>query len=142
MDGLTNSTITFDENTTVSFIHNHASNNGGAMYLYIDANIIFKGNSMVIFDENTASTEGEAFTCFSIVSFMDTVTINFTNNKAEKNGGEIALLNKFNITFEKAKCTFSNNTASYGGAILSELSEGANILIKNFIMQGSGTITF
>ena len=139
LGGLTNSAITIDENTTVFFIHNQAGDNGGAMYLYTDANIIFKGNSMVIFNKNTASAKGGALACFSTVSFMDNVTINFINNKAEKNGGAIALLNKFNITFEKAKITFSNNTAGYGGAILSELSEGGNI---NFNMQTSGTITF
>ena len=94
---------------------------------------------MVTFDKNTASAEGGAFACFSTVSFMDNATINFTNNKAEKNGGAIALLNKFNITFEKAKTIFSNNIASYGGAILSELSEGGNI---NFNMQRSSRITF
>ena len=69
------------------------------MYLYFDANIIFKGNSMLIFDKNT---EVGAFPC----CFIDNVTINFTNNKAEKNEGAIALLNKFNITSEKAKMYF------------------------------------
>ena len=139
LSGVTNSFTIFDDNTEVSFMHNCAGNNGGAIDLYSNTNITFKGNSHVTFESNDASAEGGACAYFSTVSFMDHAIINFKLNTARKNGGAVALLGKFNVTFEKAKLIFRNNTASYGGAILGELSEGGKV---NFDMQRIGEIAF
>ena len=125
--GRANSSMTFDENTNVLFMHNSVVGHGGAMDLFDDATVVFKGSSTIAFDSNTASLNGGACTFHSHVSFMDNAVIDFTNNKAKYSGGAIIFLGNYTVTFHKAEVTFSNNMAISGGAVLCEFSEGGYI---------------
>ena len=134
-----NSMIMFNINTRVTFVHNVAELRGGAMDLYNDGQINYKGSSLVKFDDNTASNLGGVYICYSAVSVTDNATVNFLKNKAEI-GGAIALSPRCNITFKNAQVTFSNNIASYGAAIwMNIIDKGGKI---NFDMHKDGKITF
>ena len=56
--------VTAKENSAVTFHYNRVEHNGGVMYV-TDSTILFKGNSIAIFDQNSATTDGAAMYFFT-----------------------------------------------------------------------------
>ena len=128
----------FDENTEAFSTHNNAINNGGAMDLYGNTDINFKGNSSVEFANNMAVREGGACVWFSNVTFADNATIEFNTNTAPY-GGAVALLDDYNAAFQTAKIVFTNNEETCGGAIACEYIDGGRL---SFDFERVGVLRF
>ena len=141
------STLTFVNNSEVTFIQNSAKYKGGAVFLrnhssiifnqndfinngatngtvYSDAwsNVTFKGNCYVTFSGNSATEYGAAiYSDNSLVTFTGNSNVTFSSNHAfNAYGGTIYSINFSNISFEGSSTTlFINNNANRGGAIFS-----------------------
>ena len=128
-----NSNITFTENSSVTFsanalpIHHNdnefmadptPSNHGGAICNYY-GHVIFDGNSITKFSENTANNGGAIFSSNGHITFKGNSNAHFNNNNASLYGG--AINNDYGyITFnDKSAIEFTNNNAMYAGAIYS-----------------------
>ena len=144
------STVTFVNNSEVTFIQNSAKNKGGAVFLRNHSSIIFDQNSVVHFNNNSATKgivysdtgsnvtfKGNCYVTFSgnsatesgaaihsdnsLVTFTGNSNVSFSNNHADYLGGAMYYGNFGSISFEgNSTTTFSNNIAIYGGAIYHE----------------------
>ena len=117
----TSSTVTFDNNSNVSFSFNSATTSGGAIY-QINSEVLFSGNSNVTFTNNSAANGyGGAFysNTMSFISFTDHVTVVFINNFASVDAGGIYSSGHSNISFNvNSRVNFNNNSAEqFGGAM-------------------------
>ena len=78
------SSIIFDQNSVVSFINNSANN--GTVYSDACSNVTFKGNCNVIFSGNSATQRGAAiYSDNSLVTFMRNSNVIFSNNYVSTN---------------------------------------------------------
>ena len=121
------STITFEENSEVTFGSNRALRHGGAMCIDNQTAIIFEGNSAVTFESNYVDISGGAvcITGKSTIMFGGNSKVNYDNNEAGYNGGAIFIgysakfVGECTITFEENSIvTFVKNSAdSSGGTI-------------------------
>ena len=117
----TSSTVTFDNNSNVSFSFNSAATSGGAIY-QINSQVLFSGNSNVTFTNNSAANGyGGVFysNTTSFISFTDHVTVVFINNFASVSAGGIYSSGHSNISFDgNSRVNFNNNSAEqFGGAM-------------------------
>ena len=117
----TSSTVTFDNNSNVSFSFNSAATSGGAIY-QINSQVLFSGNSNVTFTNNSAANGyGGVFysNTTSFISFTDHVTVVFINNFASVSAGGIYSSGLSNISFDgNSRVNFNNNSAEqFGGAM-------------------------
>ena len=113
--------VIFTANSASTFTDNRGDN-GGALFSESNTNVIFKGNSVVKFINNTADQNGGAVYYMDItnVIFGEKSTVVFNNNFADNNGGAICFSKHSAITFvkgSKSNITFQNNKAANGGAI-------------------------
>ena len=110
------SVISCHENATVTFIDNRATSNGGVMYIYRYATILFGGNSVVTFARNTAYYGGVVYALYYMqMSFNENTKTTFVNNTATYQGGAV-YIRYSNIMFN-APVIFRNNSAQYGRVV-------------------------
>ena len=129
-------TITFQENSTVSFIGNSATN-GGVMYID-SSTVTFQGNSVVTFYYNMANNGGVMYVYFSTVTFQENTNVTFGGNHADGNGG-VMYTEYSPITFQgNSTAKFYYNDANfYGGALyISGYTD------RIFTFRGNSTVTF
>ena len=137
------SNIMFENNCTITFNHNEASQ-GGA--IFSPSSVIFKENSTVQFDYNKA-TLGGALHIFNI-TFKGKTVVMFENNEAKLSGGALYCDNSSTTMKQNSKITFTNNSAENGGAVFVTastllVSEYSNVTFDgNFARQDGGAIYF
>ena len=103
----------------MTFKHNHASGQGGAVVSQDNCNIYFGGSTAVVFI-NTSSTYGGAVfsSHYSVMSFGDDSSVVFNNNSAEEGGSLYSQENSSILFDQNVTVTFTSNTARVnGGAI-------------------------
>ena len=139
------STVTFVNNSEVTFTQNSANYKGGAVFLRNHSSIIFDQNSVVAFINNGA-TNGTVYSdAWSNVIFTAACHVTFIGNSATDYGAAVYSDNSL-VTFTgNSNVTFSSNHASndertimadaYGGIIYS-------INFSNISFEGSSTTLF
>ena len=113
-----NAAISFGGSSMATFIDNSAKY-GGAIAGYMSI-ASFNGESMITFDHNIAEQDGGAMYCVvnSITPFYENSSVQFYNNRAANHGGAIHIFDYSRVTFhENSFVSFTNNTANYGGAV-------------------------
>ncbi|XP_065914541.1 probable outer membrane protein pmp20 [Dysidea avara] len=115
------SEISCDGSATVIYNGNSASENGGAVYSYVNCNMIFDRNSNVKFRENKAKYGGAMYCrTHSKVLFHGNTSVVYKENDGSKSGGAVYLYGDCNIIFDGSSMViFTNNTAAFGGAMYS-----------------------
>ena len=137
------STVTFEENSKVTFNDNGADENGVAVYIYRHSTVMFKGNSIVTFNSNynknnnnNADDDGTVYIEDSKVTFDGNSVVTFNNNSVD-NGGAL-YIHYYSIVTVQGNSTvkFSNNSAKYlGGAVC--VCDFSHVSFK-----GNCTVTF
>ena len=135
-------------NSTVTFLNNKATQNGGAIYLQKNSDVTFKGaltvnfynneatiggaidsnsnsditskeNPHITFLQNNAKLGGEIYTVMSNIAITDNSKLIFTDNIALQDGGGMFLDKQFKVTLtDNAEITFKFNTASDYGGAI------------------------
>ena len=108
-----NSDIKFEDNCTVTFIQNEASQGGAVFAMFY---IIFKDDSTTKFDGNRARTLGGAL-CISNLTFSGNNAVTFNNNNDLLNGGALYSSNSSVAMQQNSTVSFTNNGAVNGGAV-------------------------
>ena len=134
---LKQSTITFDEESQVTFTGNGASIYGGVILSHYYCKVVFNNNSKVTFNDNRADSGGAVYSvALCTISFNGNSNVTFNGNDASERGGAIESFDRCNITFnENSVVTFKDNRATYGGAVYS-----ARYCIISF--NAKSTVTF
>ena len=116
-----NSTVIFDENSTVKFINNSVDHNGSAIFTNYFSNVIFEQNSTIKFQNNKA-TRGTIYSeNNSSISFENNSFTLFTNNVADYGAAIFSFSNSF-ITFKhNSTVIFYSNIVEYCGVLTSIL---------------------
>ena len=103
------STVTFVNNSEVTFIQNSAKHKGGAVFLRNHSSIIFDQNSVVDFINNGANNGIVYSDTGSNVTFKATCHVTFSGNSARYHGAAIYSDNSL-VTFTgNCKVTFSSH---------------------------------
>ena len=119
-------------------INNSKANNGGALYILDNSNVILERNSTVTINNNIATSNGGAFNIWynSDVTFKGNSTVTINNNQAI-NGGALYIQQHSSAIFNaNSVITFDNNTASADGGAL---YANNNCSVK---VKGNSTILF
>ena len=119
----TNSNITFDKMSRVTFEANKATGKtGGAISLSNHSSLQLKQASKVTFTSNTAKNGGAVhIDNRSSILFLEHSIVNFTENRADTDGGAIGCERHSIIIFSGASIvSFNSNIARLGGAIFSD----------------------
>jgi len=113
-----NSTVLFDDRSSVMFQRNTVETEGGAFYL-INSIVNFGTTAIVEFDENNANQNGGTIVSRnSDIIFSGNSNVTFKNNRARNDGGAIYCKSPSQIVFVgNSSVTFSGNVANHGGAI-------------------------
>ena len=116
-----NSTVIFDENSTVKFINNSVDHDGAAIFTNHSSNVIFDQNSTIKFQNNKA-TRGTIYSeNNSSISFENNSFALFTNNVADYGAAIFSFSNSF-ITFKhNSMVIFNSNIVEYCGVLISIL---------------------
>ena len=126
----TNSNITVNETSRVSFYNNKAIRNGGTGYLNSHCVFLLEQNVKVMFDNNKAFSGGAL--CIDMMTkfiVQGNSTALFYNNLAIAGGGALKVLNDSRITLQDyISIKFVNNTAQYGGAVFLDTT---GVMINN-----------
>ena len=129
-------TIQGSSNSLIIFNNSKATQNGGAMCLQENSDVIFKGTVTVMFHNNEA-TLGGAINCNSNskITSKEYVNLTFSQNNAKLGGGLYTMMSNITIT-ENSRLKFTYNTALQDG--------GAMFLDKQFTvtLTGDAVITF
>ena len=143
-----NSTITFNETSMISFFNNKAIQSGGVGYFFT-SKVLFEGNTTVRFENNSA-LHGRAILVnnHTNVTLTGNSYISFVNNEAAENGGAGYFYTHCNIIEkENAQLIFTNNKALHGGAVCINnkvkfvIKETSTVLFYiNFATVGGGAI--
>ena len=130
------SVVTFGGNSDVTFNNNKADQEGGAIRI-ITSVVTFGGNSDVTFNNNKADQEGGAcYIDYSAITFQGNSTVTFLQQLAATNGGVMYADNYSNITFQgNSKVAFNDNSASYGGVMYAYYH-------STITFQGDSIVTF
>ena len=134
------STISFGENSNISFIQNSAEYMGGAVFLKNHSTLLFDKNSKIEFNYNKA-TNGTIYSeAYSNVAFVGTCQVTFSSNSATQYGAAIYSIDNSHVTYTgNSKVTFNNNGVydisynKFGGILYSEYY--GNILFKGKPLQ-------
>ena len=140
------STITFNDNTNVTFSVNtvlctsnpYDESLASAICSFKNADIIFSGHSVITFFNNKADRGGAVAIFESNVYIEEYSIVNFNSNIAlYSSGGVFECSNNSNVTIkDNSNVTFNNNKANQnGGAIYS-------YDMCQFIFKGNSTSTF
>ena len=122
-----NSHVTFTKYSQVIFNVNNAGNAGGAVSADTHCNVLFDGNSNVMFTHNRARLGGAMYFGVHTDTVFDTnATVTFISNIADELGGGVNLVHDCNFSFAGSSLvTFANNSADFGGGI--RLVDNCNI---------------
>jgi len=138
--------ITFDGNSSVTFLNNKASSDGGAVYCNNAPHITFDGNSVIKFTNNKAGHRGGAVHCATIQFYKSTL-VTFVNNNAVTGGAIIGEGNSSILANGNSTVQFTHNRALQGGAVYSRsqanisLQESCEILFRdNKATEGGGAL--
>ncbi|MDR0911344.1 MAG: hypothetical protein LBM96_01920, partial [Methanobrevibacter sp.] len=112
-----------------NFTNNYANRGGGAIYTPHGVNISISGS---IFTNNSVDDSGGAIYNDGSDNFSVSGSI-FNNNYAKNFGGAILNYDSSNFTVTVTGSSFNNNSATYGGAIVVELSFNFSIMNSNFM---------
>ena len=145
----TNSTITFNETSMISFFNNKAIQSGGGGYFRLNSKVLFEGLTTVRFVNNSALYGGAILANdHSNITLTGNSNISFVNNEATQNGGAGYFYTHCNfIVKENAQLSFTNNKALHGGAVC--INDNVKLAIKgnstalfyiNFATVGGGAI--
>ena len=103
-------TVTFDQNSSVTFFNNSVTYNGAAIFLNSQSNVIFEQGSVVKFHYNKATSGTIYSKSNSKVIFTGNCEVTFNGNSATQYGAAICSLENSHITFTgNSKVTFNNN---------------------------------
>ena len=113
------STITFSENSIVTFNQNTANNSGGAIFLTHFSSAIFEANCLVIFNNNMANHYGGSIASYnnSYIVLKGNSSVQFNKNTAKLGGVLYIEANSVITTTESPSVTFNANKADLGGAV-------------------------
>ena len=141
------STITFSENSVVTFNQNTANNSGGAIFLKHSSSAIFKAKCFVMFNNNKASHYGGSIFSYnnSNVVLKENSTLLFINNVAQVGGALYIETNSAFTIAESYSVVFNSNKADLGGAVCVTdnsvvLLEGNKTLYNNIIKSHDATV--
>ena len=111
--------IMFRQNSSSSFINNHAVLRGGSIFTRASSDIILTEKTKVIFKYNNAGENGGTiFLDSSLIMCNECSTIRFDSNIARGNGGVLYALNS-NVLFKGgSESLFTNNKATLNGGAL------------------------
>ena len=114
------STVTFGENSVVTFNHNTANNSGGAIFVSHFSSVIFEDDYVVTFNNNVAINYygGSIFSynnCKVVVKSNSSLL--FIKNGAKFGGALCIETNSIFTVEENSSATFHNNVAELGGAV-------------------------
>ena len=114
-----NSNITIIGNSSLSFVRNEATQDGGAGYFSSHSSFIVKENALLAFNSNEALHGGAVYINNKIMFILlENSTALFYNNTAIIGGGAVSILNYSSITLkDHITMNFTDNSAQYGGAI-------------------------
>ena len=128
------STAIYEGNSIVIF-NNNSAIHGGALYIK-DSDVTFKGSSAVTLDNNIADYGGAVYIKDSNVTFEGNSTVALNNNNSDINGGAVFIKNS-NVTFEgNLTLMFDNNSAKMNGGAI-DIYYYSNVTFK-----GKLTVTF
>ena len=123
------STVTFDENSNVTFINNSVDHSGSAIYMDSHSIVTFAQNSKVTFNDNKGISGTIYSEDNSNITFEPTSQVIFNSNSVTQYGAAIYSYDNSHVTFTgSSNVTFSNNTVStnvrskdmeFGGIIFS-----------------------
>ena len=145
----TNSTITFNEASMISFFNNKAIQSGGVGYFRINSKVLFEGFTTIRFENNSAIYGGAILANdHSDIILTGNSNISFVNNEAAQNGGAGYFYSHCNfIVKENAQLSFTTNKAFNGGAVcindkvkLSVKENSTVLFYINFATVGGGAI--
>ena len=110
------STVTFDENSKVTFTQNSAKSRGGAIFLSNNSVCLFNHNSMVTFYDNKATKGGAIYSeANSNVTLKETCEVKFNGNSATHYGAAVYSWNNCHITFAgSTRIIFNSNVMPHG----------------------------
>ena len=123
-----------------TFVHNHATICGGAVYASHISNITMDGG---IFEDNNSSSDGGVL-CITQGSKLTAGNCVFEGNSAHSesvptsNGGVLLLANSSEATFTNG-CVFTENIANEGGVI--QASNQSRVNISDSILTGNRGIS-
>ena len=137
------SSVSFEENSTVVF-QNNTGYNGGAILSHYNSIIIFEGNSAVTFNNNEAYNSGGAiFSNNGTVTIKGNSTVTFTSNIAGQNGGAMHCQcepHQHSYMFGRNSITpFSGNEATNGG---NETTDGRGMYYSIISIFEFAIVTF
>ena len=142
--GSSDSTITLNDNGSVTFSGNTASFSGGAIYGYANSTIELSGNGSVEFSGNTASAFSSSSAYggaiyggkSSTITLSENDSVNFRGNTAENEGGAVYIHETASLMLEgNVEISFIENSASDGGAIYGEWN-------STITLSDNGSVTF
>ena len=145
----TNSAITFNETSVISFFNNKAIYSGGVGYFSLNCKVLFEGITTVRFENNTAFNGGAILandhSNFTLTGYSN---ISFVSNEGTQNGGAGYFYSYCNfIVKENAQLSFTNNKALHGGAVWINdkvkfaINEHSTVLFYiNYATVGGGAI--
>ena len=109
------SNATFEGSSMVTFSNNRADYSvGGAIYNLHYSTIVVQGNSTVTFSDNTAVSGGALCLHNATMTFKENSIVLFNNNQASTDGGAVCISNSSVIIEGKSAVTFLNNAAIHG----------------------------
>ena len=145
----TNSTITFNETSMISFFSNEAIQSGGVGYFRLNSKVLLEGITTVRFENNSALYGGAiSANDHSSITLTGYSNISFVNNEATQSGGAGYFYSHCNfIVKENALLSFTNNKALHGGAVCINdkvkfaIRENSIVLFNiNFATVGGGAL--
>ena len=129
------STVIFDNDADVKFVHNFAKYRGAAVFLKNHSSITFDQNSIVTFHDNTATNGTIYADTGSNVTFKGNCHVTFSNNSVTRLGAAIYSVSYSYIVFAgNSDVTFLNNVVTnteiseLGGIICS--GDNSHIIFK------------
>ena len=155
--------VTFDDDSTVTFLNNKADDCGGAV-LAVESNITFNRNAKVNFISNQGKSYGGALCILNtnIIFTGNSITI-FENNQGVHEGGAMSVDKNSNITFERSSVVIFNSNKGYIGGALAVynidakfkensvvifngnegfISGALHLVYSNVTIEGNSTVTF
>ena len=124
------STITFSENSVVTFNQNTANKSGGAIILTHFSSAIFEANCFVMFNNNMANHSGGSIASYnnSSVVLKGNSSVHCNKNTAKLGGVLYIKANSVLTTAKSSSVIFNANKADLGGAVY--ITGNSSILFK------------
>ena len=113
---ITNHSDIVFQKSKIKFINNVAINYGGALHIQ-NSNVLFSATTIIV-DGNKARLGGALYIWpNSIIIFKGNSSVTIINNQADDDGGALYIWDNSDVTFKgNSTVTINNNHAVYGGA--------------------------